>query len=89
MKSNVKNELTIPQQTRYLVGIELGKIERHVRGGHLQETIFIRILMILANRFMTKPLRAFYTSWASMHEELPLALGGKWMGTYLGPHYDG
>ena len=77
MKSNVKNELTIPQQTRYLVGIELGKIERHVRGGHLQETIFIRSLMVLANRFMTKPLRGFYTSWALMHEELPLALAGK------------
>lgn len=30
MKSSVKTELTIPQQTRYLVGIELGKVERHV-----------------------------------------------------------
>ena len=37
MKSNVKNELTIPQQTRYLVGIELGKIERHVRGDIYQK----------------------------------------------------
>lgn len=44
MKSNVKNELTIPQQTRYLVGIELGKIERHVRWRHLLKTISIRIL---------------------------------------------
>jgi len=47
MKSNVKNELTIPQQTRYLVGIELGKIERHVRGRHLPKAIFIRILTVI------------------------------------------
>ena len=30
MKSTVTNELTIPQQTRYLVGIDLGRVERHV-----------------------------------------------------------
>jgi hypothetical protein len=30
MKSNITEELTIPQQTRYLVPIELGKVERHV-----------------------------------------------------------
>ena len=30
MKSNVTAELTIPQQTRYLVPIELGRVERHV-----------------------------------------------------------
>jgi hypothetical protein len=30
MKSTVKDELTIPQQTRYLVPIELGRVERHV-----------------------------------------------------------
>jgi hypothetical protein len=30
MKVAVKDELTIPQQTRYLVGIELGRVERHV-----------------------------------------------------------
>ena len=30
MKSNVTSELTIPQQTRYLVAIDLGKVERHV-----------------------------------------------------------
>ncbi|PCH42935.1 hypothetical protein WOLCODRAFT_90057 [Wolfiporia cocos MD-104 SS10] len=30
MKSSVKDELTIPQQTRYLVPIELGRVERHV-----------------------------------------------------------
>ncbi|EAU87406.2 hypothetical protein CC1G_02165 [Coprinopsis cinerea okayama7 len=29
-KASVKQELTIPQQTRYLVPIELGKVERHV-----------------------------------------------------------
>lgn len=31
MKSAVKDELTIPEQTRYLVPIELGRVERHVR----------------------------------------------------------
>ena len=31
MKEAVKNELTIPPQTRYLVPIELGRVERHVR----------------------------------------------------------
>lgn len=31
MKADVKNELTIPQQTRYLVSIEMGRVERHVR----------------------------------------------------------
>ena len=30
MKSTVKNELTIPQQTWYLVGIDSGPMERHV-----------------------------------------------------------
>ena len=31
MKASVQDELTIPQQTRFLVPIELGKVERHVR----------------------------------------------------------
>lgn len=31
MKEAVKDELTIPPQTRYLVPIELGRVERHVR----------------------------------------------------------
>ena len=30
-KLSVTNELTIPEQTRYLVPIELGRIEKHVR----------------------------------------------------------
>ncbi|KAH9476541.1 putative ATP-dependent helicase [Psilocybe cubensis] len=30
MKSCVTSELTIPQQTRYLVGIDLGRVEQHV-----------------------------------------------------------
>ena len=30
MKSHVESELTIPQQTRYLVSIEMGPVERHV-----------------------------------------------------------
>src|SRR5258708_15358253 len=29
-KASLTSELTIPKQTRYLVGIELGKVERHV-----------------------------------------------------------
>ena len=31
VKSAIKDELIIPKQTRYLVPVELGKIERHVR----------------------------------------------------------
>jgi hypothetical protein len=30
MKAAIKDELTIPKQTRYLVPIELGRVERHV-----------------------------------------------------------
>lgn len=40
MKSNIAAELTIPQQTRYLVAIELGKVERHVSA---TVTLFINI----------------------------------------------
>jgi hypothetical protein len=29
-KASLTSQLTIPKQTRYLVGIELGKVERHV-----------------------------------------------------------
>ena len=29
-KASLTSELNIPKQTRYLVGIELGKVERHV-----------------------------------------------------------
>ena len=31
MKSKLEAELTIPQQTRFLVPIEMGRVERHVR----------------------------------------------------------
>ena len=31
VKASVKDELTIPKQTRYLVPIEMGRVERHVR----------------------------------------------------------
>ncbi len=31
MKSQVSHELTIPEQTRYLVSIDLGRVERLVR----------------------------------------------------------
>ncbi|KAF6756271.1 SNF2 family N-terminal domain-containing protein [Ephemerocybe angulata] len=41
-KASVKSELTIPQQTRYLVPIELGKIERHVYDQTL-ETILLEL----------------------------------------------
>lgn len=30
IKSTIQNELTIPQQTRYLVEIDMGPVERHV-----------------------------------------------------------
>ncbi|KAH0834113.1 hypothetical protein J3R83DRAFT_11401 [Lanmaoa asiatica] len=39
LKSSVKNELTIPQQQRYLVGIELGRVERHVYDQALEEAL--------------------------------------------------
>ncbi|KDR77994.1 hypothetical protein GALMADRAFT_244962 [Galerina marginata CBS 339.88] len=39
MKSSVTAELTIPQQTRYLVGIDLGKVERHVYDQALEEVL--------------------------------------------------
>lgn len=31
MKASVKDELTIPKQSRFLVPIQLGRVERHVR----------------------------------------------------------
>ncbi|KAF9566044.1 hypothetical protein CPC08DRAFT_682833 [Agrocybe pediades] len=39
IKSNVTAELTIPQQTRYLVPIELGKVERHVYDQNLEAVL--------------------------------------------------
>lgn len=39
MKSAVKDELTIPQQKRFLVGIDLGPIERHVYDQNLEEAL--------------------------------------------------
>lgn len=38
-KASVKDELTIPQQTRYLVPIELGKVERHVYDQTLEQIL--------------------------------------------------
>ncbi|KAJ7281752.1 SNF2 family N-terminal domain-containing protein [Mycena rebaudengoi] len=38
-KVSVKAELTIPQQTRYLVGIEMGPVERHVYEQNLETTL--------------------------------------------------
>ncbi|KAF9039897.1 SNF2 family N-terminal domain-containing protein [Panaeolus papilionaceus] len=40
IKSNISDELTIPQQTRYLVPIEMGRVERHVYDQTL-ETILL------------------------------------------------
>ncbi|KAG2135375.1 SNF2 family N-terminal domain-containing protein [Suillus bovinus] len=39
LKSAVKDELTIPQQCRYLVSIELGRVERHVYDHHLEAAL--------------------------------------------------
>ncbi|KAG1773736.1 SNF2 family N-terminal domain-containing protein [Suillus placidus] len=39
LKSAVKDELTIPQQRRYLVSIELGRVERHVYDHHLEAAL--------------------------------------------------
>ncbi|KAK7680847.1 hypothetical protein QCA50_016157 [Cerrena zonata] len=39
MKSTVKDELTIPKQTRYLVPVELGKVERHVYFQHFEKAL--------------------------------------------------
>jgi len=38
-KASVKEELTIPQQTRYLVPIELGRIEQHVYDQNLESVL--------------------------------------------------
>ncbi len=40
MKAAVKDELTIPPQTRYLVPIELGRVERHVCFLHAYACLF-------------------------------------------------
>ncbi|KAI5120240.1 hypothetical protein M0805_007544 [Coniferiporia weirii] len=39
IKAKVQDELTIPQQSRYVVPIELGKIERHVYDQNLEQTL--------------------------------------------------
>ncbi|THH15865.1 hypothetical protein EW146_g4683 [Bondarzewia mesenterica] len=39
MKASVKDELTIPQQTRFLVPIELGKVERHVYDQNIEKAL--------------------------------------------------
>ncbi|KAI0321149.1 SNF2 family N-terminal domain-containing protein [Amylostereum chailletii] len=39
LKASVKDELTIPQQTRYLVPIELGRVERHVYDQALEKSL--------------------------------------------------
>ncbi|KAG5652712.1 hypothetical protein H0H81_003963, partial [Sphagnurus paluster] len=39
LKANVKDELTIPQQTRYLVSITLGPVEKHVYDQTLEEAL--------------------------------------------------
>ncbi|KIP06910.1 hypothetical protein PHLGIDRAFT_72023 [Phlebiopsis gigantea 11061_1 CR5-6] len=39
MKTSVRGELTIPKQTRYLVPIELGRVERHVYDQNLEKAL--------------------------------------------------
>ncbi|EJD53059.1 hypothetical protein AURDEDRAFT_180640 [Auricularia subglabra TFB-10046 SS5] len=39
LKSQVKNELTIPPQSRVLVPVSLGRVERHVYGGTLDASL--------------------------------------------------
>lgn len=39
MKASVKDELTIPKQTRYLVPIELGRVERHVYDQNFEKAL--------------------------------------------------
>ncbi|KAF8055235.1 SNF2 family N-terminal domain-containing protein [Lyophyllum atratum] len=39
LKKNVQEELTIPQQTRYLVGIGLGAVEKHVYDQTLEQAL--------------------------------------------------
>ncbi|KAJ6625017.1 SNF2 family N-terminal domain-containing protein [Mycena sp. CBHHK59/15] len=38
-KASVKDELTIPQQTRFLVGIQMGPVERHVYDQNLEAAL--------------------------------------------------
>lgn len=39
MKAKVQNELTIPQQRRYVVPVELGKVEKHVYDQHIEQAL--------------------------------------------------
>lgn len=39
LKSQVQSELTIPSQSRYVVGIEMGRIERYVYDEALQQAL--------------------------------------------------
>ncbi|TRM60097.1 hypothetical protein BD626DRAFT_572197 [Schizophyllum amplum] len=40
VKASVKDELTIPQQTRYVVPVEMGRVERHVYDEALDRILF-------------------------------------------------
>lgn len=39
MKAKVQDELTIPEQRRYVVPIELGKVEKHVYDQHFEQAL--------------------------------------------------
>ncbi|KZS95380.1 hypothetical protein SISNIDRAFT_408473 [Sistotremastrum niveocremeum HHB9708] len=39
LKAKVQDELTIPTQRRFVVGIEMGKVERHVYNEHLRQAL--------------------------------------------------
>ena len=78
MKVSVSGELTIPKQTRYLVPIELGRVERHVRYIHL----FRATAAVLTNNFVfirstTRTSKRPCWSSASMFVVWPLRKTGK------------
>lgn len=83
MKSQISGELTIPQQTRYLVSIDLGRVERLV-GGNTYLVINLRTCISCNCRYTINPLRAFSMNSALMLEVLQLPKVGKSMQLYSG-----
>lgn len=65
-KALVKDELKIPTQTRYLVPINLGRVERHVRTNTLPNRHFAEVSF----RCMTRPSKRLFSILALMLEEL-------------------
>jgi len=52
IKRAVESELTIPRQSRFLVPIELGKVEKHV--GIIRLRVYDTLRSFKTNRCMTK-----------------------------------